>query len=126
MNVYKLKLYKTYYNQGFFNVPVDYDHLVRKDEGPIEIRPAGSSQIRGQVNRSANQNGTARIMGRVELRDWFQSKFNERTPKGLSTADNPCKAIILHLQLPLKRGEHFSSQIRLSNKLRLSINKSYR
>jgi len=77
MKVYKLKLYKTYYNQGFFNIPVDYDHLVRRDEGPIEIELAGSSRIIGQVNRSANQNGTARIMGRVELRDWFQSRFHE-------------------------------------------------
>jgi hypothetical protein len=74
MNVYKLKLYKTYYNQGFFNVPVDYDHLVRRDEGPIEIRLADNSRIMGHVNRTANQNGTARIMGHVELRDWFQSK----------------------------------------------------
>jgi hypothetical protein len=77
MNVYKLKLYKTYYNQGFFNIPVDYDHFVRRDEGPIEIELAGSSRISGQVNRSANQNGTARIMGRVVLRDWFQSRFHE-------------------------------------------------
>ena len=77
MNVYRLKLYKTYYNQGFFNVPVDHDHLVRRDEGPIEMHLTGSSRITGHVNRTANQNGTARIIGRVELRDWFQSRFNE-------------------------------------------------
>lgn len=38
MNKYKLDLYKTYYNRGFFNVPVDYDHLIRRDKGSIEIQ----------------------------------------------------------------------------------------
>lgn len=77
MEVYKLTLHKTYYHQGFFNVPVDFDRLVRQDEGPIEIQLAGRSSIVGHVNRSANMNGTARIMGRTELRDWFSASCRE-------------------------------------------------
>jgi hypothetical protein len=78
MKVHRLKLYKTYYNQGFFNVPVAYDRYVRPDEGSIELQVPCITRIKGHVNRSVNLNGTARIMGRTELRDWFQANFREQ------------------------------------------------
>ena len=71
-----LTLHKTYYNQGFWNVPVDLDRYVRKDEGPITLLLGKYRQeIQAHVNRSANQNGTARIMGKSALRDWFQQNY---------------------------------------------------
>ena len=71
-----LKLEKTYYNQGFFNIPRKFDHLVG-DEGPMTLVILGGDQIEANVNRSANQNRTPRIMGRTALRDWFQRKYSE-------------------------------------------------
>ena len=72
-----LTLYKTYYNQGFWNVPVDLDRYVRKDEGPITLVLGQSGlEVQAFVNRSANQNGTARIMGRSALRKWFQQNYD--------------------------------------------------
>ncbi len=63
----------TYYNQGFFNVPVSHDQLLRKDEGEIHIQLGNAGlTIVGHVNRSTNNNGTARVMGRTPLRDWFE------------------------------------------------------
>ena len=71
-----LTLHKTYYNQGFWNIPVDLDSHVRKDEGPITLLLGKYRQeIQAHVNRSANQNGTARIMGKRALRDWFQQNY---------------------------------------------------
>ncbi|MYC08034.1 MAG: hypothetical protein F4X57_12830 [Chloroflexi bacterium] len=68
-----LTLHKTYYNQGFWNIPVDLDRYVRKDEGPITLVLGQTGrEVQAFVNRSANQNGTARIMGGSALRKWFR------------------------------------------------------
>lgn len=72
MPLFKLILQKTYYRQGFFNVTVDFDRFVRSTEGPVGLVLGKSrDKIEGKINRSANRNGTARIMGGAKLRDWF-------------------------------------------------------
>lgn len=76
---YLLTLHKAYYNQGFFNIPVDFDRFVRSKEGALEIW-LGDRSIQAKVNRTANKNGTARIMGGVPLRDWFQTEFSMLDP----------------------------------------------
>lgn len=73
--VFRLRLWKTYYNQGFFNVRREFDQYVG-DEGPVTLMLRGNGRIAGYVNRSANLNGTARVMGRATLRDWFQSNYS--------------------------------------------------
>ena len=63
----------------------------RKDEGPVTLVLRGSQLIEGRVNRRANLNGTARIMGGADLQDWFQRIHSEgdtvevriRTPERL-------------------------------------------
>lgn len=76
MPVFKLTLHKTYYQSGFFNVTVDYDRFVRQTSGPVTLVLGNSGQtLQGDVNRTANQNGTARIMGGAELKRWFQANF---------------------------------------------------
>lgn len=76
MPIFRLKLQKTYFNQGFFNVIVDYDRYVRKSNGPIRIRLGHSGiEIDGKINRTVNNNGTARVLGGVSLRNWFQNNF---------------------------------------------------
>ena len=73
--VFLLRLEKTYYNQGFFNIKRDFDHLVRRDAGPVTLVLGDSATINGVVDRSANGNGTARVMGRAPLRAWFQQNY---------------------------------------------------
>lgn len=77
MPIFKLILHKAYYNQGFFNVTINYDRYINNNEGSIELRVDGEKIINGWINRSANKNGTARIMGRTPLRDFFQSNFKQ-------------------------------------------------
>jgi hypothetical protein len=73
MPLFDLTLHKTYYKQGFFNVPVDYQGYVRPSDGPVElILGTSGTRIEGRVDRRANQNGTPRIFGGAKLRDWFQ------------------------------------------------------
>ncbi len=75
-NAFPLRLGRTYYNQGFFNVSVDFDQYVRPDEGPVTLVLDGYGAISAKVNRTANSNRTARVMGGAgrerSLRDWFQ------------------------------------------------------
>ena len=74
--VFHLKLGKTYYKSGFFNITREFDHCVG-DEGPVTLVLSGGSQITGRINRSANPNKTPRIHGRAALRDWFQSNYDQ-------------------------------------------------
>ena len=75
---YGPKLHKTYYDKGFFNLGIEVDRFVRADSGPISIRLGNSQvEIQAKVNREANLNGTPRVMGGAELRNWFQRNFRE-------------------------------------------------
>jgi len=76
MPIFNLKLQQTYFKKGFFNVIVDYDRYVRKTEGPIRLRlEPGGIEVQAKINRTVNRNGTARIMGGIVLREWFQRNF---------------------------------------------------
>ena len=81
-----LRLEKTYYSRGFFNVIRKFAHHVG-DEGPVTLVLSGSGQIAGQIDRKANQNGTPRIMGRAALRNWFQKNYarGDRVPVRFET-----------------------------------------
>ena len=58
--VFHLRLEKTYYERGFFNVTRDFDHFVRSDDGPISLQLGDGWSIEGHVNRRAQRNGMAR------------------------------------------------------------------
>ena len=76
---FPLVLQRTYLEKGFFNVTVDFDVYVRPDAGPISmVLCAEGKELRGEakVNRTANGNSTARIMGGVTLRDWLMRHFD--------------------------------------------------
>jgi len=69
-------LQKTYFRQGFFNVTADFDRYVRNSDGPVRLQLGRNGpEIEATVKRGANQNATARIYGRVALRNWFQKNF---------------------------------------------------
>ena len=74
--VFHLKLWKTYYTQGFFNVPRAFDDLVG-GEGVVTLVLRDNGDIKGHVNRTANRNRTARVIGGVRLRTWFQKRYSE-------------------------------------------------
>jgi hypothetical protein len=73
---FNLTLQQTYYKMGFFNVVVGYDRYVRKTEGPVRLQLGrGGAEIVARIDRHANQNGTARVMGGAQLKRWFQANF---------------------------------------------------
>ena len=74
--VFRLKLGQTYYNKGFFNVARRFDDLVG-GEGSVTLVLRDDRPIEGKVNRTDNLNGTARIIGGVVLRDWFQRTYSK-------------------------------------------------
>jgi hypothetical protein len=75
MPIFNLTLHKTYYNNGFFNVTVDFDRFVGP-EGPVILRLGlNGPEIQARIDRRANTNGTPRIYGRARLTDWFQKHF---------------------------------------------------
>lgn len=78
--VFPLVLYPTYYGQGFFNVPVTHDGFVCEHDGVVEIVLGEGLRISARVNRTANTNGTARIMGGKHLRDWFSENCQLMQP----------------------------------------------
>lgn len=74
---YNLTLHETYYEKGFFNLGVSVDRYIRETSGPITITLGKSNRtLNGTVNREANQNGTPRIFGGSELRDWFFNNYS--------------------------------------------------
>jgi hypothetical protein len=89
--LFKLTLEKTYFNNGFFNVKTEFDSFVRRSEGPVEL-VLGKAGLRivGHINRSANRNGAARILGGRYLRDWFQANHSlgDVVDVGLSSPDS--------------------------------------
>ncbi|GHT83992.1 hypothetical protein FACS1894137_06440 [Spirochaetia bacterium] len=69
-----LILHRTYRRQGFFNITVENDHYFGPDGNAINIFIDDiPNPIIGHINRTANTNGTARIMGNVALRNWFEN-----------------------------------------------------
>ncbi len=78
---FQFQIRTTYFNQGFFNVPVKYMHSFGIDRARIDIY-CGKDQdlVQGYINRLVNQNNTPRIMGGVQLRQWFHENFQIDSP----------------------------------------------
>lgn len=75
-NTYILKLGKTYYDKGFFNLGVEVDHLVADDVDEIFLfLGKENNRLKARLDRNANLNGTPRIHGGVNLRNWFWKNF---------------------------------------------------
>lgn len=68
-----------YYHDGFFNVRVRYSELFGTDLSPIKIQLGENSNniCIGKVNRTANKNGTPRIMAGVKYKNWVQENFSQ-------------------------------------------------
>lgn len=74
VDTFSFTLQPTYYKTGFFNVGVSAQKFLGADGETIELYLGNVTEpILGTINRRANQNGTPRIMGGTELRDWFNA-----------------------------------------------------
>lgn len=71
---FNVTLGKTYYHQGFFNVPIKFSGLFPEHGTQISIYCGDSrTLIRATVDRRANQSNQApRIYGRASLANWFR------------------------------------------------------
>lgn len=78
---FEILLGQTYFNQGFFNVSKEYSNLFGSDNANIDIHLDENidNPLKGYINRTANKNGTPRIMGGKELKNWINNnhKLNE-------------------------------------------------
>lgn len=73
VDTFMIVLQPTYFNKGFFNVPVARSQSFADDGQTVEVFCGDSSApITGAINRTANANRSPRIMGGSGLRDWFQ------------------------------------------------------
>lgn len=73
-----LQLTPTYYQKGFFNVPVTFNGLVSERDELLDVHLGdGGALVRGRINHRAQRNGTARIHVGAALRDYFHQHFQE-------------------------------------------------
>ena len=74
---FRKKLGIAYFNQGFFNIGVTYSDYFGDHSSPISVQLGDSGNIvNGYVNRTANKNGTPRIMLGKSYTVWVQENFN--------------------------------------------------
>jgi len=74
---FTIKLAQTYYKTGFFNVPVAHQTHFGGNGQQVELFVGDEVQpVIGTINRTANRNGSPRIMGGVELRNSIQEKWS--------------------------------------------------
>jgi hypothetical protein len=71
---FSIILQNTYFNTGFFNVPVAHAQSFGADGEQIDIF-CGKMQrpITGSINRRCNATNAPRVMGGTGLRDWIQA-----------------------------------------------------
>ena len=79
-NVFPITLGATYYRGNFFNVGVQWNVHFGPHGSVVTIEIPGLGTIQGTVNRTANTNGTPRIMipGNTGYLPWLQKNFNQR------------------------------------------------
>ncbi len=73
-----VKIGEAYYNQRFFNIRKRHSELFAKNHlEPIKIQLGENIEeiIIGKINRTANSNGTPRIMAGTEYKNWIQKNF---------------------------------------------------
>lgn len=86
-----ITLWKSFYDAGYFNVPLYFDGHVRPDEGAIKLALGKSKkEIQAYVSRSETRHGNARVKGGAPLRDWFRENYQVQE-KFLVSYDAPNK-----------------------------------
>jgi hypothetical protein len=94
---FTVRLGKTYYERGFFNVPVAFSELFGGHGVTVELQCGDERAcLHAILDRKANQqSGTPRIYGKSELAYWFQRRFQlDDTLK--VTVLSPTSAILIY------------------------------
>ncbi|HRG56316.1 MAG TPA: GIY-YIG nuclease family protein [Lacunisphaera sp.] len=95
-HTFRLTLQQTYFKMGFFNVGVENSKYLGDDGQTIELFLGTQERPElGTINRTANTNGTPRIMGGTALREWF--KINAEPLKELTVSVLSPTAIRINL-----------------------------
>ncbi len=75
---FKKKLGVAYYNQGFFNIGVEYSDYFGEHGSIVNVELGDKKNvIVGKINRTANNNGTPRIMMGTQYKEWVQQAFKQ-------------------------------------------------
>lgn len=76
-HTFTIKLGQTYYNHGFINPGVVASQHLGAHGDPVLIEFSdGTLSIQSSINRTANQNGSVRIIGNNgAIASWFQANF---------------------------------------------------
>jgi len=74
---FTIRLGKTYYERGFFNVPVAFSNMFGTHGAGMDLYCGQErAHLRAILDRKANQqSSTPRIYGKAELAIWFQRRF---------------------------------------------------
>jgi hypothetical protein len=74
---FPIRLGAAYYNQGLINPGTDASRYLGNDGDPVIVYlGSDSEQVDSVINRSANANGSVRIVGNNRrIADWFQQHF---------------------------------------------------
>ena len=92
-----LILHETYKKNGFFNIKVDNDRYFGEDKSIINIFIENNMKpIEGKIDRTSNNNKTARIHGRVKLKNWFKTLGDLQEIKITILNNNSIKMEILN------------------------------
>lgn len=74
---FTIKLAQTYYKKGFFNVSVAHQTHFGGNRQQVELFVGdGIQPVIGTINRTANRNGSPRIIGGAVLRNLIQAKWS--------------------------------------------------
>ena len=74
MKTFQITLGETYYNNGYFNIPIEYDEFISDQSEKITLVLGEQKEVSAKVTRLTNQPIT-RIFGRKALKNWFQANF---------------------------------------------------
>lgn len=78
MTSFKIRMGETYFNNGFFNVPISHSHKFGAHGADINLLLGGDCRlVTGLINRKANTGGSPRIFGYGQLRDWVQKNVKK-------------------------------------------------
>lgn len=79
LNTFSINLGGTYYRTGYLNPGIEASSFLGKDGEPIRvIFNNDSDPVISKINRTANRNGSVRVVGNNQLiARWFQENFNE-------------------------------------------------
>lgn len=73
---YLLTLGKTYYDKGYFNLGIEIEKFVSKQDCQINlVLGSENNRLVARLTRTANINETPRVFGGIKLRNWFWQHF---------------------------------------------------